>query len=96
MTPLSKSLVRSLKSKAQLLQPVIHVGIAGITPALITATTNALQDHQLIKIKLSKHLPDKSSLAQSLASQTQSHLVTSIGHMIVLYKEKDPDGSKID
>jgi RNA-binding protein len=79
----------ALKAQAHHLHPVILMGGKGLTPAVITATDEALNAHELIKVKLSGD--DKServSIAQQLCEATQANLIQMVGHIVTLYRKK--------
>lgn len=80
--------IGKLKSRAQLLEPVIKVGHAGITPALLAALNEALNLHELVKVRLTDPKDRKKELARELAAGTHSHLIWLIGHCVVLYRER--------
>ena len=42
----------SLKARAHSLEPVVHVGHAGVTAAVITEADRALTAHELIKVRI--------------------------------------------
>ena len=74
-----------LRGQAHGLKPVVQVGEKGVTESVAKAVTQALLDHELIKVKMSK--PEhKKSMAQELADRTQSTLCGVVGHTAILYK----------
>ncbi len=85
---LPNPLVRQLKTRAQKLNPVIKVGHAGVTPALVKSLDEALTLHELVKVRLTDHKDQKKVLARQLADQSHSHLIWLIGHCVVLYRER--------
>jgi RNA-binding protein len=88
--PLSGRQRRHLRGLAHALKPVVHVGEAGITPAVVQALEAALGDHELVKVRL--HQPDdKKSAARDLAERSHAHLCGVVGHTVVLYRRRDED-----
>lgn len=85
---LSNAVVRALKARAQRLDPVIKVGHAGITPALVASLDAALALHELVKVKFTGLKEQKDELSPRLAEATRSHLVWRIGHCAVLFRER--------
>lgn len=85
---LPNALVRSLKARAQKLDPVIKVGHAGLTPELIASLDAALALHELVKVKFTGLKDQKDELSPRLASATTSHLVWRIGHCAVLFRPR--------
>ncbi len=92
---LSEKQRRHLKGLAHPLKPVILMGNAGLTEAVIAATTQALADHELIKVRLpGMEREDRNAALALLAERTDSALVTRIGHVAVLYR-RNPDLPRI-
>ena len=93
---LSNPQIRQLKALAQRLEPVVHVGKAGVTDELVASVEQALNDHELIKIKFTAFKTEKESLAAEIAARTQSELVWIVGHVAVLYRaQPDPARRKV-
>ena len=84
----SGALIRSLKARAQKLDPVIKVGHDGLTPGLIQSLDEALTLHELVKVKFTGLKEQKHELSPRLAESTQSHLIWRIGHCAVLYRAR--------
>lgn len=96
MEPLEKlpgPLLRRLKALGQKLEPVVHLGKSGLSPALIESTERALLDHELIKVRFDAHKEEKKSLAPELAARTASQVVQRVGNVLVLYRAH-PDPTK--
>jgi RNA-binding protein len=94
--PLSNAQIRKLKSLAQRLEPVLHVGKNGLSDAFIKSVDEALAQHELIKIRFADFKEDKKTLAPVLAEKSSSFLVTRVGHVLVLYREQaDPNRRQI-
>lgn len=92
---LPNAMVRELKSRAQKLDPVIKVGHAGLTPELIKSLDQALELHELVKVKFTGLKEQKHELSPLLASSTRSHLVWTIGHCAILFRRRPhPDAVK--
>lgn len=84
---LSEKQRRHLRGVAHPLNPVIMIGNAGLTDAVVKETERALQDHELIKVKVRGAERDaRDAMLAALAQRTASELVHRIGHVGVLYK----------
>jgi len=93
---LSNPQIRKLKALAQRLEPIVYVGKAGVTDALLASVEQALNDHELIKIKFTAFKEEKESLATEIAARTHSELVWIVGHVAVLYRARpDPARRKV-
>ncbi len=88
---LSNPQIRKLKVLAQKLDPVLHLGKAGLTDGFLASVEQALNDHELIKIKFTAFKDERKTLAAEMAARTDSELVWIVGHVTVLYREQaDP------
>ena len=84
---LSEKQRRHLKGLAHPLKPVILMGNAGLTDAVVAETQRALHDHELIKVRLpGLDREDRDAALALLAERTGSTMVTRIGHVAVLYR----------
>jgi RNA-binding protein len=86
---------RHLKGLAHALKPVILMGNAGLTNAVVAETGRALADHELIKVRLpGLDRVERDAALRQLAEQTGSVMVSRIGHVAVLYR-RNPKLSRI-
>ncbi len=84
-----------LKSLAHALVPVVQVGAEGISDAVIRATSIALEDHELIKVKLGQNFPgEREEAGVELAARAGAALVQVIGRVVVLYRRRSQDDPK--
>lgn len=83
--PLLSKQRKRLRELAHPLSPIVRVGQAGVTDAVVAATEQALEDHELIKVRLYEP-EDKRSMADRLASRTGAVLCGLVGHTVILYK----------
>jgi len=78
---------RHLKGLAHPLKPVILMGNAGLTAAIVAETDRALTDHELIKVRLpGRDREQRDAALAALAERTASAMVARIGHVAVLYR----------
>ena len=85
--PISDSQRRYLRSLAHALNPVVMVGQAGLSEAVLVEADQALTAHELIKVKLSagdRTLRDE--MVARLCERSRADLVQRIGHVAVLYR----------
>ena len=88
MSELSTKQIAYLRGLGQRLEPTVHFGQAGLTDALLTSLNQALDSHELVKVKLHAHKEEKKELAPQLAERTGSVLVQRVGHVVVLYRQQ--------
>jgi len=87
-----------LRALAHKFKPVLLIGQKGITGTVVEATREALDQHELIKIKFieSKDKSEKQQMASELVMHTGANYVGMIGHIAILFKaSSDPDKRKI-
>ena len=86
MSELNNALIRDLKARAQLLKPTLRIGKDGLSPQFIAEVDQTLEHRELIKVKFEQFKEQKQELAAQLAERTGSHLITRVGHVIVLFR----------
>ena len=87
--PLSAARRRQLRARAHGLKPVVMVGGAGVSEAVLAETDRALEHHELIKVRLPAADRDaRSELARTLCEKLGAQEVQAIGRVTVLYREK--------
>jgi RNA-binding protein len=91
--PIPGPRLRRLKSLAQRLEPVVHLGKAGLTDGFFAALDRALDDHELVKLKFDHLKEEKKTLAPQIAARARAGIVQQVGHVLVLYREQ-PDAAK--
>ena len=87
---LSERQRKYLRGLGHALNPVLLIGNAGVTPAVIAEMKRALHDHELIKVKFraAEREARDTGLAE-LAVSTESNLVHRIGHTALYYKRRN-------
>ena len=86
---------RKLRALGHHLQPVVQIGQAGVTDAVVKATLQALEDHELIKVKIGEGPVDRHEASEQLAAATGAHLAQLLGRTALLFKKREKK-SKID
>jgi RNA-binding protein len=77
-----------LKSRAQLLQPLVRVGHDGISPQMLKALNDALDQHELVKIKFMALKDQKKVLARAIEVQTEAKMVQRVGNTATYYRAR--------
>jgi RNA-binding protein len=89
---LSQTQRRYLRSLAHDLRPVILLGNKGATEAVSKELAQALDTHELVKVKLSGGDKDeRQAQIAFLTGQTGSEAVQEIGHVVVLFRRNEQD-----
>jgi RNA-binding protein len=83
---------RYLRGLAHSLKPVIMIGNKGLTDTVIAEADNALERHELIKVRVSgADKTQQNDMLNAIADKTQSDIVMVIGHIGALYRAaKEP------
>jgi RNA-binding protein len=82
---------KKLRANAHQLKPLVTLGQAGLTEAVIAETEITLNDHELVKIKIRTSDRElRKQLAQTLCQRTRSELIQQIGQIAVIYR-KNPN-----
>lgn len=83
---------QALKGRAHRLKPVVLVGEAGLTAAVVREIERALATHELIKIRVMGTARDaRDALLGEVCAATASAPVQHIGKVLVVYREKPPE-----
>jgi RNA-binding protein len=86
---------RYLRSLGHELTPVVQIGKEGVTEGVVQATSRALLDHELIKVKVGTEAPeDRKGTLAILATAAAAELVQVLGRTGLLYK-KHPEKPRI-
>ncbi|TAL95244.1 MAG: YhbY family RNA-binding protein [Rhodanobacter sp.] len=93
--PLTPSQTRYLRRLAHDLNPVLLLGNKGATAAVVKELGQALDIHELVKVKLSAGDKDaRQAQIDVLAGGTQAETIHQIGHVVVLFR-RNTDEPKI-
>jgi RNA-binding protein len=86
---LSEKQKKHLRRLAHPLNPIVMLGNAGLTDAVVAELDRALTDHELVKVTARVGDRDaRNGALATLASRTTSELVQRIGHVGVFYRRR--------
>lgn len=92
MAELSGTQKKYLRGLAHHQKPLVQLGKNGLTDAVLQSIDEALDVHELIKVRLAG-ADGKKELAQEIADRTGSSRVGLVGHVVTLYR-RQPDPEK--
>jgi RNA-binding protein len=95
LEPLTNAQIRKFKAAAQLLEPSLKVGKAGLSDGFIRTVSAELERHELVKIKFAEFKEEKKTLAPMLAEKTSSHLIMRVGNVMVLHRPKPAETAPV-
>ena len=85
--PLTKAQRQHLRTLAMHLQPVIIVGNAGVSEALLKEYEIALEHHELIKVRVNAADREaRDAMIAALVESAGAELVHRIGHVAAIYR----------
>lgn len=92
---LSESQKKFLRGLGHQLKPVVSVGGAGVTDALLREFDATIAHHELIKVRVRAGDRERRDAAiEELCRRGEAALVTRIGNVALLYR-RNPDEPKI-
>jgi len=93
--PLKAAQKKNLRGQAHHLKPIVTVADKGLSKTVVAEIERALNDHELIKVKLRGEREQRKLWANSIADMCKAELVHSIGQVAVFYR-KNHDKPVID
>ena len=84
---------RFLRALGHHKDPIVQVGKNGLTDAVTSAVDSALEQHELVKVRIGTECPDdREDVAEALAGALRAHVTQVIGRTILLYRRhpKEP------
>ncbi|HTX73207.1 MAG TPA: YhbY family RNA-binding protein [Rectinemataceae bacterium] len=86
-----------LSGLAQTRSPLISLGRAGASEALVARLGTLLDQHELVKLRFGDFRESRRDLAAQLAARSSSELVTLIGNVAVFWRQNpDPEKRRIE
>jgi len=93
---LSSAQRKYLRGLAHHLEPVARVGKSGLTEAFVGNLEEALESHELVKVRFADWKDRKRELSAEICERLECELAGMVGHVAMLYRPaRDPDGRKI-
>lgn len=77
----------SLRAQAHRLHPIVRLGAAGLSQAVLQEIDRALRSHGLIKVRAAgAQRAEREALSQAIADRLDAARVQVIGNIVVLYR----------
>jgi len=84
---------RHLRALGHHLDPLVQLGKHGLTEGIVSAVDQALETHELVKVRVGTECPDeRGDLAEKIPPAVRAELVQVLGRTILLYRRhpKEP------
>ena len=96
MRHLTNAQRQHLRRLAHQIKPLVQIGKQGLTEGVRQTVDQALETHELVKVKFLDFQDQKEELTDELIHTTESVLIGLIGNIATLYRQQpDPDKRKI-
>jgi RNA-binding protein len=93
--PLKAAQKKKLRGQAHHLKPFVTVADNGLSESVVAEIERALNDHELIKVKLRAERGQREEWALGIAVKCNAELIHSIGQVACFYR-KNPEKPVID
>ena len=96
MDTLTSQQRKYLRGLAHHLDPIVLIGRHGVTETVIRTTSQALDAHELVKVRFVDRKDEKKEMIEELAARADCHVAGVVGHTAVLYRQqRDPAKRRI-
>ena len=93
---LSQDQKKQFRAIGHQLNPIVTIGDKGLTETVLAEIDRALNDHELIKVKVvTEERDDKKAIIAEIVNQTNATLVQTIGHIALLLRKVDKPNPKL-
>ena len=82
---------RALRAAANTLKPIVYIGKSGLKNEQLSAIDEALEKHELIKIKFIEFKEQKKELCKQIEERCSCRRVGLIGHVALFYRARSDE-----
>ena len=87
--PLPEKQKRDLRQRGHALRPVVIIGAAGLSEAVVREIDLSLAHHELLKVRIGDAEHEvKKRLIAALCESCHAELVQAIGHVALIYRKR--------
>jgi putative YhbY family RNA-binding protein len=81
-----------LKARAHALEPIVRIGHAGVTPALLAEVDRALAAHELIKVRIdTADRDERAAIGEAVCAGTGAAAVHRVGKILIMWRPRPQD-----
>jgi RNA-binding protein len=85
---LTEKLKRELRGRGHTLKPIVSIGSAGLSEAVLREIDLSLEHHELLKVKIAGTDRDtRRDIIERLCTATGAELVQAVGHIALIYRK---------
>ena len=85
--PLTNKQIKYLRNRAHKLKPVVIVGNAGLSDAVLNEIESSIEHHELIKVRINAATrEDRQSMIDRICRSVQAEMINNIGHVATFYR----------
>jgi RNA-binding protein len=77
---------KKFRAEAHTLKPVVMIGQSGLTTGVLAELEQALNIHELIKIKIRAERDERKLICEKICTATGAELIQTIGQIAVIYR----------
>jgi RNA-binding protein len=86
---LTEKMKRELRGRGHTLKPVVSIGNAGLSTAVLREIDLSLEHHELMKVRIGvADREQRQAVITGICSSCNAELVQAIGHIALIYREK--------
>ena len=82
---------RYLRGLAHALKPVAHIGKNGASEAFLRELDDALDIHELVKVKFVEHKDAKNEISAQIVDHLGCAVAGKVGHLLILFRPSSRD-----
>ena len=88
---------KALRGMAHGLKPLVQLGRSGLGEGLLQNLDQALEQHELVKVRFLDYKDQKKALCDEISGQLDCDRVGLIGHVAIFFRPaRDPEKRRID
>jgi len=87
--PLTEQAKRELRGRGHALKPVVSIGNAGLSKAVLREIELSLEHHELMKIKIGgADREQRKTIITGICDGCGAELIQAVGHIALIYRKK--------
>ena len=80
---------RELRARGHTLKPVVSIGNAGLSAAVLRELELSLEHHELMKVKIGgAEREQRRQMIATICEQLDAELVQAVGHIALIYRQR--------